>query len=188
VNAYLGRSAFAGDALAAVAQGLGGELALIKDDFEQTGGGAAGRVFFKAVVHLDDLGVVVGAENGGGAAGEGEEQVHADGIIARPHARNRGGRGEQVFFLFGGVAGGADDERFFMLRAQADDVGGGRVETEVDDDVGLRDARGEIVALIEGGDDGGSGFHGGGDVGLAHTALGSDNGDAEGHAVIYGGT
>jgi len=184
VDADLGLGAFAGDALAAVAEGLGAELALLKDDLEQAGGGAAGGVLLEAVVHLHDLGVVVVAQHGGGAAGEREEEVHADGVVARPDAADLSGLGEEVFFLLGGVAGGADDEGLAVLRAEADDLGGGGVEAEVDDDVGRGDAGGEIVALVEGGDDGGAGFLGGGEVGLAHAALGSDDGDLEGHVSV----
>src|SRR5690606_39424268 len=91
VDADLGGGAFAGDALAAVAERVAVELALFEDDFEQAVGGAAGGVLFEAVMHLDDLGAVVLAENGGGPAGEGEEQVDADRVVARPDAGDAGG-------------------------------------------------------------------------------------------------
>jgi hypothetical protein len=41
-----------------------------------------------------------------------------------------------------------------------------------------------VGALVEGGDDDGTGFLGGGDVRLAHAALGSDDGNLERHVCL----
>ena len=62
------------------------------------------------MVHFDDLSVVVRAEHIGGAAGEGEEQIYPDGKISGPHARHVGSECQQLFFLLGRVAGGAEDD------------------------------------------------------------------------------
>ena len=47
------------------------------------------------MMHLDDLGVVIGAEHLRGPAGESEEEVDADGKVAGPNAGNLRGQGEQ---------------------------------------------------------------------------------------------
>src|SRR5690606_18923684 len=135
----------------------------------------------EAVMHLDDLGVVVFAEDGGGPAGEGEEQVDADRVVARPDAGDAGGLGEQALFFLGRVAGGADDEGLAGGDGQGDDLGGDLVKAEVDDGVGQADAGGEVVAGVEGGDHGVTGFVGGGDDGQAHAALGPDESDFKRH-------
>jgi len=74
--------AFAGDALASVAEGVGGEFAFFENDFEKARGGAAGGVFFEPMMHLDDFGVVRSAEDLGRTAGEGEEEIYPDGVVA----------------------------------------------------------------------------------------------------------
>ena len=47
--------------------------------------GARGRVDLAAVVHLDDLDVVVGPEHRRHPPGQHRQQVHADAHVARPH-------------------------------------------------------------------------------------------------------
>ncbi len=52
-----------------------------------------------------------------------------------------------------GVAGGADDQRFFVLRAQFGHPGRGRVRTEINHHVAARNDRAEIVADVNLADD-----------------------------------
>ena len=125
MHADLGARAFAGDAGTAVAQGAGVEFALLEYNFQQPGGRAARGILFEAVVHLDNLGVVVGAEHPGCALGQREEQVHADGKVSRPDARHLGGEGPQAFFLVGAMAGGADDDGLLVRKRDLNHLGRG---------------------------------------------------------------
>ena len=78
MDADLGWFAFTGDPRATVPEGRGGELALIEDNFQQPGGRTTRRIFLEAMMHLDDLGVVVGSQYGSGPTSQGKKQVHSD--------------------------------------------------------------------------------------------------------------
>ena len=111
MDANLRRLPFPGQALAAVPQGFRREFPFLQDDLKQTRGRAARGVLLETVVHLDDLGVVVGSQDRGSAPGKGEEQIDPDGEITRPHARNTGGDRQQPLALGGFMSGGADHDR-----------------------------------------------------------------------------
>ena len=70
MDADLGSSAFAGDALAAVAEGFSElDLADLAEDLQKGGGCTAGGILLEAVMHLDDLQIESGSEDLGGLAG-----------------------------------------------------------------------------------------------------------------------
>ena len=54
------------------------EPAFLKDDFEQASGGAARRVLLETMMHLDQLGVIIGVKNVRRLSRQMEQQVDAD--------------------------------------------------------------------------------------------------------------
>ena len=87
------------------------------------------------MVHLDHFQVEVRAQDFGRLAGEPEQGVDAGGKIRRPDDGNSLGL---LFDLEGvgvGVAGGADDQRLFVLGAKLRRPDRGRVGAEINDHV-----------------------------------------------------
>jgi len=138
VDADLAARTFAGHAVAAVA---GDRLEVDAASFGQRLGepkrGAARRVFFEAVVHFDNLGVIVGTEDRGRTAHELEQQVYAQAHVGRPDDRYLAGSRVDALLLGVCQAGGAQHEGLAVLnrvRKMVDDRG---VKGEVDHGVGL---------------------------------------------------
>ncbi len=104
-----------------------------------------------AVVHLDDLDVVVRTEDRRDAARQAEQQVDADAHVGGDDHRHAPGGLRQSFVVLGAEPGGADDQRGRVLLGVArifEDRGGDR---EVDDDVGGGEQQRRIVADVNAG-------------------------------------
>ena len=154
VDADFALRAFADDAFASVPERCFQlQFAHVTENFEQGRGCAAGRVFLEAMVHLDDFEVERRPENLGGLAREPEERIDAGGKIRGNHHGNLRLERDDFIFFFRAVAGGADDNGFFIFRAQFGDAEGGVVETKIYHDIGLANDGREIIALVNGADD-----------------------------------
>ena len=154
MNAHLGLRAFAGDAVASVAQRiLELHLAHVGEDFEQRGRGAAGRVFLEAMMHLDDFEIEAWAEDFRGLAREPEERVHAGRVVRCPHDRDARFERRDLRLLLVAVARGADDERLAVLGTEPRDGQRGVVKAEVDHRVAAMNDRREVVTEINLADD-----------------------------------
>ena len=79
------------------------------DFFGQAEGGAAGGVFFEAVMGFDDFDVIVLAEGFCDFADEVEEDVDADAHVGSEEYGDGGCGGGDFGFLFVGEAGSADE-------------------------------------------------------------------------------
>ena len=150
MDADLARGAFAGDALTSVTQRfLKLDLAHVTKNFEQRGGGAAGSIFFQAVVHLHHFEVEAGAENFRRLAREPEERVHAGRVVGGPDDGDLRFETQDFRLLGGLMSGRADDERLAVLRANFRHVERRAVKAEIDHGIAAADDVREIVARVD---------------------------------------
>src|ERR1017187_6814278 len=154
VYADLAQRAFAHDADTTVPCGVVQmQLAHVRQNFRERFCGAARRVLFQAMVHLDDFEVEVRAEDFRRLAREPEERVDAGGKIRGPHDGNFRLVLLDLERVGVRVAGGADDQRLLVFGAKLGYRDGRRVRAEINYHVALADDGGEVVALINLGDD-----------------------------------
>ena len=113
MDADFRRRAFADDAGATMPRGFFQlQFAHVRQNFRERFCRAAGRVFFQAMMHLDDFQIEIRPENFRRLAREPEQRVDAGGKIGRPdHGNLRFAICDLRFFGIG-MAGGADDDRF----------------------------------------------------------------------------
>ena len=98
---------------------------------------AGRRVELLIVVLLDDLNVVLVAENGSRLLEQLAHQVDADGHVARTEYRNGGGGCADAVKLLGAVAGGADHDRQTARLTVIEQTLGQRGVRKVDDNIAV---------------------------------------------------
>ena len=135
-------------------------------------------IHFMTMMHLDDFQIKIWPQDFRCLASEPKERVHASGIITRPNDGNRGLVLEHLSLFFIRVAGGANDQRLAVLRAQSGAGGGSVVQTEINDGITISNVIGEAVAFVYAYDDIESvHFFSAGNEHLAHPAFGTMNDD-----------
>ena len=175
MHANFGAGTFAHEAFATMADiGLVTQVAFFGQDFGEAASGAAGRVFFVPVVHLDDFEVKVGSEDLRRLAGQPKEGIDPDAVV--------GGKddGDGFGSLANEVAGGlilsrsADDENFACGLAGGGQRCGTIRQGEIDDGVAVRKGGGKVIVGVDLGGDG-EGRIGGSavDEGASHAPAGT---------------
>ena len=140
-------------------------------------------------MHFNDFEVEGRAENFGRFAGEPKQGVHSDAVVGSEDDGDDSGRLFDGGDFFVGVAGCPDDERALATQAGVEHGLNDGVVGEVDDGVGGGDARGEVIAEIDGGGEGqGWIFFNGGEQGGAHAAFVTvdENAKRSGHEWLAG--
>ena len=129
----------AGNCIEADAATLGGSLA-------QHQRGAGGGIHLVAVVHLDDLDVVVGIEGAGDLLGHQLQQVHAEAHVGGLHHHGLDRRRFDDRLLLRTETSGADHVDHLGLRGQRGVAAGRRGAGEVDHRICLGEERHRVVA------------------------------------------
>ena len=119
------------------------------ENLRERRGGAAGRIFLRAMMHLHDFEIETRAQNLRGFAREPEKRVHAGGIVRRPHDWDLSFELCEPEFLGVGMAGGSDHKGLFVFGAKFGNRGRRIVKAEIDHHVSLADHGRQIIPLID---------------------------------------
>jgi hypothetical protein len=124
-------------------------LSNLGEDFCQSLRRSARRIFFHAMMHLDNLQIKTRAENFGRFASQPEKRVHTDAVVWCEDNRDASGGMLNGGDLQIGVARRSDNHDFPMLhRSRQDELRGGMM-AEVNDRIGGWNRSGKVVTDVD---------------------------------------